>query len=258
MTSDNSTIRIQKYLSQLGVASRREAERLILEGKVKVNGKTVTELGVKVDPEKDKITMGGKAIFNKEPPRVYWMLNKPDGVLTAAKGQGDKECIFDLPKLKKLPFKVSPVGRLDFNTEGLLLLSNDGDLVFRLSHPSFKLPRIYQAAINKRLTEEEERALRKGITLDDGPVKKVELKYLQSEKLGKTSGYWYMITVYEGRNRLVRRLFEHFDRKVLKLLRSSFGDINLDLNLRPGEYRQLSSKEIKYLKKQVGLSGEKV
>lgn len=256
MSSNDGPVRIQKWLSQMGVTSRREAERLILDGKIKVNGKTVKEMGTKIDPDLDKVSVNGKILSNKEPPRVYWMFNKPDLYLTAAIGQEDKRCIFDLPKLKKVPFKLSPVGRLDYNTEGLLLLSNDGELVHRLSHPSFKLPRIYQVMINKRLSEDEERALKKGIELEDGPVKKVELRYLDAQATGKSSGQWYIITVYEGRNRLVRRIFEHFGRKVKRLIRSGFGDLKLDLDLKAGDYRQLTTKEIKYLKKQVDLLGD--
>ncbi len=244
-------VRIQKYLSQQGLYSRREAEELIKSGKVQVNGVVTKNLATKIDPSEDRIKVGGKAVIRKDPPKVYWMLHKPDSVLTAAKGQAEKPCIFDLPKLRKLSFKVASVGRLDYRTEGLLLLSNDGDLVFKLSHPKFKVPRTYQVMISKRLTDEEEAQVRKGVKLKDGPVEKIMLKYGNAQKIGKTRGYWYEITVFEGRNRLVRRIVEHMDARVIRLVRTGFGDLQLDDDLKPGHYRQLTNKEISYLRNSV-------
>lgn len=242
------SIRIQKYLSSLGICSRREAEEWIKAGLIRVNNEVVRDLGRKITPGEDAIKVKSKLIKAEEPPRVYWMLHKPDECLTAAKSQDGKPTIFDLPKLRKLSFKVSPVGRLDYRTEGLLLLSNDGDFVFRLSHPKFKVPRTYLALSSKKLSDEDEKAMRKGPELEDGPVKKIELQYLNTKKLGKTTGYWYQITVYEGRNRLVRRLFQHFGAKVVRLVRTRFGDLELDEDLKPGYYRQLTTKEITMLK----------
>ena len=252
-----TTMRLQKWLSQLGVASRREAERWISEGRVAVNGEIVTELGLKVDPESDKVTVDGRAVKSKLPPKVYWLLNKPDKVLTARHDEaGQKTTIYDLPSIAKAKFLVSPVGRLDFRTEGLLLLTNDGDLSYRLCRPEYHIPREYQVLISERLTREEEQAIRKGIELDDGIVKDVKVTYVQGANMGASSGTWYMVTVHEGRNRLVRRLFEHFDRKVIRLIRTRFGEVRLTPDIEPGQYRQLTGAEISGLKIAAKLGSE--
>lgn len=246
------SMRLQKWLSRLGLASRREAEDWIKNGRISVNGKQAS-LGTKVDPENDHITVDGKPIRKEEPSKVYWVLNKPDKVLTSRKPEEGKSTIYDLPKLKSLSLKVASVGRLDYRTEGMLLLSNDGELVHRLTHPKFKIPRHYQVLINGKLTKEQMETITKGVPLKDGMTKKVELVYAHGKNLGATKGSWYFITVYEGRNRIVRRIFEHFDYKVVKLIRYGFGDLRLSEDLAPGDYCQLSSKEIEYLKKSVGL-----
>jgi 23S rRNA pseudouridine2605 synthase len=186
-------------------------------------------------------------------PRVYWMLNKPDCCLTAREDNRGRATIFDLPKLKGLPFIVSPVGRLDFRTEGLLLLSNDGELVHRLTHPSFKVPRCYHVLVNGKLTKEQEKEVRIGVTLTDGPVKGTKLRSIQKQNMGATPGQWYDVTVTEGRNRLVRRIFEHFDLKVVRLVRYQYGELELPSDLAPGEYLQLSSEQIRSLRKATDL-----
>ena len=246
-------MRIQKWLSQMGIASRREAETWITEGRIAVNGKVVTELGAKIDPETDRISVDGKPVGEKLPPRVYWMLNKPDEVLTARSDGFQRTTIYDLPKLQKIPFLVAPVGRLDFRTEGLLLLTNDGELANLLTHPRYQVPRQYHVLITGRLSEEEETGIKRGVTLEDGPTGKADLRYAHGKNLGASRGSWYAITVYEGRNRLVRRLFEHFGHKVVRLIRVSYGDVRLTEDLKPGDYRQLTSEEIRTLKRGVGL-----
>lgn len=248
-----NTIRIQKWLSQIGVASRREAERLLLEGRISVNGSVTSELGTKIDPSADQIRLDGRLLQEAEPPRVYWMLHKPDLCLTSRKSQGDMSTIFELPSLKRIKFMLFPIGRLDFRTEGLLLLSNDGELVHRLTHPRFKVPRTYQVLVNRRLSSQEESELRQGIELEDGKTQGVQLQFLQGKDLGNSKGYWYLLTVFEGRNRIVRRIFEHFDIKVVRLIRMAYGDITLPDDMKPGDCKQLSSGQIKFLKQQVGL-----
>lgn len=188
---------------------------------------------------------------------MYWLLNKPDQVLTARKDPEGRTTLFDLPSLKKVPFVISPVGRLDFRTEGLLLMTNDGEMVHRLTHPSYKVPRHYQVLINGKLKKEELQAIEKGVNLKDGKTLPCEVTYVQSKNLGKSNGSWYVITVYEGRNRLVRRLFEKYNHKVLKLIRYGFGDLRLPEDLEPGEYKQLTSDEILHLKKATDLLGRK-
>ncbi len=240
-------------MSQLGVASRREAETWISEGRVSVNGQVVTELGRKIDPESDQVTVDGKLLVAAPPPRVYWMLNKPDEVLTTRNDGFQRTTIYDLPKLKKLPFLVAPVGRLDYRTEGLLLLTNDGELANRLTHPKYQVPRQYHVLITGKLTSEDEQGITRGVELDDGPTGKAELRYAHGKNLGQSRGSWYAVTVFEGRNRLVRRLFEHFGHKVVRLIRVSYGDVRLPEDLIPGEYKQLTSDQIKSLKHLTGL-----
>lgn len=244
-------IRLQKWLADLGLCSRREAERWMLQDRLKINGK-LARPGDHVCHEHDKVELDGEVLGTKQPPKVYWLFHKPDKFLTSHRREDDKERIYDLPNLSQLSFRIFPVGRLDYRTEGLLLLTNDGELSYRLCHPKFKQPRKYQVLINGKLTKAQLSALRKGITLDDGPVR-CEIGHAQGVNLGKTKGCWYLITVWEGRNRLVRRIFESMDLKVVRLIRYGFGDLRLTDQVQPGSYRQLSQKEIQYLKKSVRL-----
>jgi 23S rRNA pseudouridine2605 synthase len=213
----------------------------------------VTEQGTKITPGVDTIEIDGRVVSNEPPPRVYWMLHKPDEVLTTRQDEFQRTTIYDLPALRKLPFLVAPVGRLDYRTEGLLLLTNDGELANRLCHPKYKVPRHYHVLISGKLTPEEEQAIKSGVRLEDGMTEKAQLSYAEGRNLGASRGSWYRITVYEGRNRLVRRLFEHFNHKVVRLIRVGFGDIVLPEDLKPGEYVQLKSDQIKVLKQATGL-----
>jgi 23S rRNA pseudouridine2605 synthase len=233
----------------LGLASRREAETWISEGRVAVNGQIVREQGTKVTPGVDKLAINGKPIDLDSPPRVYWMLHKPDACLTARPDDSGKASIDDLPRLKKLHFLVAPVGRLDYRTEGLLLLTNDGEMAFRLAHPKFHVPRHYHVLVGGKLSREDEDKIRRGLELEDGPTGRLELRYFHGKNLGASRGSWYSITVHEGRNRLVRRVFEHLGYKVVRLLRVGFGDLRLPEDLAPGEYVQLSAAQIAVLKK---------
>ncbi len=206
-------------------------------------------MGHRVDPVHDKLTIDGRPFVKSEPPRVYWLLNKPDMVLTSRSSQSsDRATIYDLPRINKLGFLVSPVGRLDYRTEGLLLLSNDGDFVHRMSHPKFKLPRHYLALVNGKLTDEQMAAIQAGFNLEDGPVNRVKIQYAHGKNLGRSRGSWYFITVHEGRNRLVRRIFEHFEVPVVRLVRYGFGDLRMPEDLKPGEYIQLTPAQIDKLR----------
>jgi len=220
---------------------------------VAVNGKAAV-LGTKLDPDTDKVTIDGRPVVGKSPPRVYWMLHKPDEVLTSRYDEFQRKTIYDLPMVKKATFLVSPVGRLDYRTEGLLLLTNDGELANRLTNPKYHVPRTYHVLITGKLTPDEEKAIKSGVTLEDGKVGQTELRYAHGRNLGASRGSWYVVTVYEGRNRLVRRIFEHFDHKVVRLLRVAFGDLHLPEELKPGEYRQLTSEQIHELKKAARLT----
>ena len=238
----------------MGLASRREAESWISQGRIAVNGVTLREMGIKITPGQDQVTLDGKLVQDTPPPRVYWMLNKPDEVLTTRQDGFQRTTIHDLPKLRKLPFLVAPVGRLDYRTEGLLLLTNDGELANRLCHPSYQVPRHYHVLATGKLTPEQEKAIQNGVELEDGPTLGAELRYAHGKNLGASRGSWYMITVFEGRNRLVRRLFDHFGNKVVRLIRVGFGDIRMPESLKPGDYLQLTPDQIQSLRKATNLT----
>lgn len=240
-------IRIQKWLSMLGICSRREAEKMIQDKRVSLNGKILDSFGVKVRPG-DAIKIDGKLVKNSLPPKVYYMLNKPDFSLVTRKSEDNKPTIFELQSVKNIKYSLFSVGRLDFRTEGLLLLSNDGEFVQKLTHPSNKIPRSYQVLINGKITNDQKTQLKQGITLEDGPIKGVKIHMIEGMNLGASKGAWYQVTVFEGRNRLIRRLFEFFGLKVIKLLRTDFGSISLPPNLIPGKVRSLSKEELKALK----------
>jgi 23S rRNA pseudouridine2605 synthase len=187
-------------------------------------------------------------------PKVYWLLNKPDATLVSREPQDHMGTIFQLPCLSKVPFHVAAVGRLDFRTEGLLLLSNDGELVHRLSHPKFQIPRTYQVLVSSKLAEAQlEQVRRGGCVLADGALRSCQIQYLGGESLGASTGSWYQLTVREGRNRLVRRLMDFLGVRVLRLVRTQFGVLRLPLDLKPGTYRQLAHDEILDLRRSVGL-----
>lgn len=245
------SIRLQKWLANIGLCSRRTAEQWMNENRLKINGKFARP-GDRVSVGSDQVELDGQPIRNTPAPKIYWIFNKPDGYLTAHKPQEGKPCIYELPRLKNLSFHMFPAGRLDYRTEGLLLLTNDGELSYRLCHPRYKQPRKYQVLVNGKLTKAQLLSLRSGITLEDGPVN-CEIGHAHSVPLGKSKGCWYLVTVREGRNRLVRRMFEHLNLKVLRLIRYGFGNLRLSEELLPGHYRQLHAKEIQQIKKSVSL-----
>ena len=247
------SLRLQKWLSQQGITSRREAEGWIRAGRIAVNGVIVTELGTKVTPEADVVTIDGRPVRADRPPLVYWLLHKPDKCLTSHKGDDGKPTIFDLPKLREIPFKLLTVGRLDFRTEGLLILSNDGEFVHRLTHPKFKVARSYYCLVDSRLTKADEDLVRGRLVLQDGPVGRIELTFAHRANMGASAGFWYFITVYEGRNRLVRRIFEHFGRRVVRLVRYKMGTLDLPEDLKPGDHIPLSPQQIEQLKRTCGM-----
>ncbi len=241
--------RIQKYLAQLGLASRREVEAWVADGRLSVNGERLRQQGRRVDPGVDTIALDGKVLEIAEPPKVYWLLHKPDQTLCSRKSQSaEQKTIFELPRLQKLPFRVTTAGRLDYRTEGLLLLSNDGDLIHQLTHPSFKIPRSYYVLVKGKLSDAQLETLKGGIELEDGPVKKVDVVYAHGKNLGRSRGSWYIVTVYEGRNRLIRRIFESLGHDVVRLIRYGMGPLRLPEDLKPGEYLQLSAKQLKQLR----------
>jgi 23S rRNA pseudouridine2605 synthase len=238
--------RLQKILARAGLASRREAERWILEGRITVNGTVVRKLGSQADPAKDSIKVDGKRVKPAAPP-LYYAFHKPPGIITTL---NDPERRPDLtPYLARLGEKrrVFPVGRLDYNTAGVLLLTNDGELALRLTHPRFGVKKIYRVKLSACPTEEDLAHLRKGIRLDDGMTAPARVRIV--EKLKKNA--WVEIELHEGRRREVRRMFEALGYFVEKLIRIRFGPISLGA-LAPGTLRPLSQIEVQSLKRAVG------
>jgi 23S rRNA pseudouridine2605 synthase len=241
--------RLQKILARAGLASRREAERWIAEGRVSVNGTVVRKLGTQADPVKDSIKVDGKRIKPAAAP-LYYAFHKPPGVITTL---NDPEHRPDLtPYVERLGEKrrLFPVGRLDYNTTGLLLLTNDGDFALRLTHPRFGVKKLYQAKLSACPTPEDLARLRKGIRLEDGMSAPARARVV--EKLKKNA--WVEIEVHEGRKREVRRMFEALGFFVEKLIRIKVGSVALGA-LPLGELRPLSRVEVDSLKREVGLQG---
>ncbi|NOY64147.1 MAG: rRNA pseudouridine synthase [Nitrospirae bacterium] len=236
--------RIQKILSKAGIASRRKAEQLILEGRVLVNGRVAT-LGMKADMEKDYIKVDGKLVLKPE-PKTYIVLNKPKGFLTTLEDPEGRPTIREL--LKGIRYRVYPVGRLDFYSEGLLILTNDGELAYRLIHPSYKVPKTYLVKVKGIVEEKDLNKLRQGIMLEDGMTAPANIKRIRMPKTEKNS--WLEITIYEGKKRQIRRMFERVRHPVLKLKRIRIDGIKLG-NLPPGQWRYLTGEEIQKLKKSV-------
>ncbi len=246
-------VRLHKWLASQGIASRRQAERWIEIGRVEVNGKVDRTLGQQIDPEKDFVRVDGKTITSAAPALVYWVLHKPDCTLTTRVDPAGRPTIYDLPSLRQIPFPVVPVGRLDFRTEGLLLLSNDGELVHRLMHPSFHVPRTYDVLLPEKLTLKQLEIFDKGFRLSEGPTAPMSIAPHGSRRMGATRGYRYRLTVHEGRNRLVRRVFEKLGVRVVRLIRSGYGPIRLTESIPAGQVAPLTPKQIEYLKQAVGL-----
>lgn len=223
-------IRLQKYLAEAGIASRRKAEELILQGKVSVNGKIITELGTKVMPGVDKVTYNGKEVNEKE-EYVYILLNKPIGYVTTAKDQFGRDSVLDLVKTNK---RVIPVGRLDMFTSGALILTNDGDFVYKVTHPKHEIEKTYTVTIKGIVTNEEVNKLRIGVKIEDYITKPAKVKILKTDEEKNQSRL--EITIHEGKNRQVRKMCEAIGHKVLALHRSKIAGIGVkDIPLRKME-----------------------
>lgn len=233
--------RLQKIISQAGIASRREAEKMILAGQVSVNRKTVTELGIKVDVQKDRIAVNGKPVKMQE--HVYVLLYKPKGVITSLKDERGRKTVVDF--LRGLPTRVYPVGRLDYNTEGLLLLSNDGALTNELIHPRYEISKTYLATVQGIPPEEALDRLRAGIRLEDGVCAPALVRKLQEDP--ERNRTQLEIIIHEGKNRQVRRMCEAIRYPVYALKRTKFASLTLQ-GLRRGQYRLLSDAEVDELK----------
>ena len=235
-------VRLQKYLADAGVASRRKAEELIAQGKVKVNGQVVTEMGCKIDPKKDEVTYLDKKIDTKETKMVYIMLNKPVGYVTTAKEQFGRPAVVDL--VKGANARIFPVGRLDYDTSGLLLLTNDGDLTYKLTHPKHDVDKTYIAKLYGIPDEGALQKFRRGVTIDGVRTKPAKIQIIEKDKDGRFC--IAEIIIHEGRNRQVRKMCEAIGRKVLALHRTKIGRIEAK-SIKLGTWRYLSEKEIESL-----------
>lgn len=230
-------IRLQKYLAEGGIASRRKAEELILQGKITVNDIKVSELGTKVNPKKDIVKYNGKKVEIQD-ELVYILLNKPIGYVTTVKDQFNRETVLDLVKVNK---RLVPVGRLDMYTSGALILTNDGDFVYKLTHPKHEIDKTYTVTIKGIVKREEIEQLKKGIKIEDYITKPAKVKILKTDEEKNISRL--EITIHEGKNRQVRKMCEAIGHKVLALHRSKIGDIIVkDLPL--GKWRYLTKKEV--------------
>ena len=239
MTEPVVGVRLQKVLAQAGIASRRACEVLISEGRVEVNSEVVLEQGRRVDPERDVIRVDGARI---PPPRRhrYLALNKPRGVVATMDDPEGRRTIADLLDTRQLRNeRLFHVGRLDTDSEGLLIMTNDGDLAQRLAHPSYEVPKTYIAEVAGVVSEQTLKRLRRGITLEDGPVKPTSVKIVSS--VGDKT--LLKITLQEGRNRVVRRTMEAVGHPVRRLSRIGIGPVRLG-NLKVGEYRELTREEL--------------
>lgn len=236
----NMEERLQKYLAECGIASRRKCEEYIIQGKVQVNGKTITELGVKVNLEKDKITFEGKNVKQEE-RKVYILLNKPIGYVTTSDEQFGRDKVLDLVKVRE---RVVPVGRLDMYTSGALILTNDGDFVYKVTHPKHEITKTYTVTVKGIIKNEEVEQLRKGVKIDDYTTRPAKVKILKTDEEKDISRL--EITIHEGKNRQVRRMCESVGRRVIALHRSKIGNIGVkDIEL--GKWRYLKDFEVKTL-----------
>ncbi|MFO0774018.1 MAG: pseudouridine synthase [Nitrospiraceae bacterium] len=233
-------VRLQKVIADSGLASRRKAEQLIAQHRVTVNGAVVSELGTKIDPAKDHVKVDGRHI-KPAPPHVYVMLNKPKGFVSTMHDPEGRVTIADL--LDGVKVRVFPVGRLDFDSEGLVLLTNHGELAQALLHPRFHVPKTYLVKVKGVLTDEEIRQLERGVRLDDGVTSPAVVKKVRKAEANS----WIEITIHEGRKHQVKRMFEAVRHFVLKLVRVRMGPLTLS-NVPLGQYRYLTDREANALR----------
>lgn len=235
-------MRINKYIALCGVASRRKAEELILAGRVTVNDEVMTELSYQVDEENDIVKVDDKLI-KEENKLVYILLNKPEGYITTVKDQFNRPSVLDL--VSDIKERVYPIGRLDYETSGLLLLTNDGDLTYKLTHPKHEIDKTYVARVKGKLTKEEIERFKTGLEIEDYTTAPAKLKVIKYDEQRDSS--LLEIKIHEGKNRQVRKMCKAINHPVLRLRRSSMGKIKIG-DCEIGKYRYLTEDEIKYLK----------
>ncbi|ACL69480.1 pseudouridine synthase [Halothermothrix orenii] len=231
--------RLQKYMAHAGVASRRKSEKIITQGRVKVNGKIVTELGTKIDPDKDIVEVDGRVISKEK--YVYILLNKPVGYITSVSDPHGRKTVTGL--IKGVSQRIYPVGRLDYDTSGLLILTNDGELTYVLTHPSHMVEKTYRVEVKGFPSDEVLKKLETGVKLKDGLTAPARVSAVKR----KEKNTIFNLTIHEGRNRQVRRMCDKIGFPVVNLKRIAFGPLNLK-GLKTGQYRFLTEKEVKALK----------
>jgi 23S rRNA pseudouridine2605 synthase len=235
-------VRLQRYLAQAGVSSRRKAEELIVAGAVRVNGTVVRELGTSVDEAHDRVEFEGR-IVTLATEHAYYVLNKPFGIMTTMRDPEGRRTVADVLKSHGVRERVVPVGRLDYDTAGVLLLTDDGDLAHVLTHPRFGIDKTYRATVRGRLAADDVARMQIGVKLDDGRAAPAILRVVAAGRMNSTVD----ITIHEGKNRQVRRMFEGIGHPVLDLVRLRFGPVSLG-DLRAGEIRPANTREIKELR----------
>lgn len=233
-------MRLQKFMAKAGVASRRKSEDIILQGRVKVNGEKITKLGTKVNPNIDIVEVDNIKI-NLENKKVYILLNKPVGYVTTVKDEFNRKTVLDL--IKGVKERIYPVGRLDYDTSGLLILTNDGDVTYKMTHPSFEIDKVYIGTVKGVPTEDEMKRFEEGLIIDGYKTAPAKIEILKRNSDDST----LKITIHEGRNRQVRKMCEAINHPIIKLKRVSMGELTLS-SLKVGKWRFLSKEEIKYLK----------
>lgn len=243
MSKKNEPVRLQKYMADCGVASRRKSEELIAAGKVKVNGLTAN-IGDKIDPKNDTVTVGGRKIA-AQTNYVYLMLNKPRGYVTTMSDEMERKCVAEL--VKDVGARVYPVGRLDRDSEGLLLVTNDGEFANAITHPSRHIAKTYRVSVKPKITEEQLTVLTSSMMINGRETLPADVRIISNEPEKSV----LEIILYEGRNRQIRRLCEEAGLETARLKRLAIGQLELG-HLRPGEYRSLTHDEVSLLKRQSG------
>ena len=240
---EKNEVRLQKFLADNGIASRRKCEQIILENRVKVNGKLINTLGTKVNPNKDVVEVDEK-IIEKQNQKIYVLLNKPIGYVTTVKDQFKRDTVMEL--LKDIKTRIVPVGRLDMYTSGALLLSNDGAFVNKITHPSHEIEKTYNVTVRGKITKEDMQKLESGVDIGDYVTKPAKTKILKIDENKNISRF--QIIIHEGKNRQIRRMCKAINKPVLALHRTAIGNISVK-NLKMGQYRYLTNKEIEDLVK---------
>ena len=236
-------IRLQKFLANQGVCSRRKAEEHILNGDVQVNSKTVTQLGTKIIPNKDEVIFQGKKITLSNDKKVYILLNKPIGYVTTTKDQFGRDTVLDLVKVKE---SILPVGRLDMYTSGAIILTNDGEFIYKITHPKYEIEKTYNVTLKGKITDEDVQKLRDGVEIEDYTSGKAKVRILKIDEEKNISRL--EITIHEGKNREVRKMCDAVGKKVLALHRSKIGNLGVK-DIKLGQWRYLKEKEVNSLLK---------